>query len=70
MLAKFVEKGYQKIERLVQLRREYATKVTVVDEEIKAEKAGIDSKELADLEDEWLSRRLDAGLFCLQVIMT
>lgn len=65
-LAKFVEKNYEKIERLVQLRREYSSKVATVEHEIKRERASdsVDEKEKAD---EWLSRRLDAGLFSLQV---
>ena len=65
-LAKFVEKNYEKIERLVQLRRDYSSKVATVEQEIKRERASnsINEEEMAD---EWLSRRLDAGLFSLQV---
>ncbi|TLD14169.1 uncharacterized protein PgNI_02877 [Pyricularia grisea] len=57
-LAKFVEKDYEKTERLVQLRREYAGRVAAVDA------AGMDELD----EDERFSRRLDAGLFVLQSI--
>lgn len=67
LLAKFVEKDYEKIGRLVKLRREYASRVLIVDREISHEKTAISSNELEDKEDEWLSRRLDAGLFSLQV---
>ncbi|KAF2090999.1 beta-catenin-like protein-like protein 1 [Saccharata proteae CBS 121410] len=54
-LAKFSEKNYQKTERLIQLRREYLARAAAVDVE------GLP-------EDEAFSRRLDAGLFCLQMI--
>ncbi|KAH9429174.1 hypothetical protein MCOR02_010582 [Pyricularia oryzae] len=57
-LAKFVEKDYEKTERLVLLRREYAGRVAAVDA------AGMDELD----EDERFSRRLDAGLFVLQSI--
>lgn len=67
MLAKFVEKEYEKIERLMQLRREYASKVAAVDKEIERDRASMKSEDQVDMEGEWLSRRLDAGLFCVQV---
>ncbi|KAK3492135.1 Catenin-beta-like protein [Neurospora hispaniola] len=60
LLAKFVEKNYAKTSKLIRLRREYAARVSHVDEAIKAEE-NLD-------EDEAFSRRLDAGLFCLQTI--
>jgi len=66
LLAKFVEKDYEKIERLTKLRREYASKVSIVDREISQEKAEISPVEQGNREDGWLSRRLDAGLFSLQ----
>ncbi|KAF8854137.1 DUF1716-domain-containing protein [Acephala macrosclerotiorum] len=65
-LAKFVEKDYEKIEKLVKLRRDYAKRVAVVDEEIRNEQ--LDAEEREEIADEWLSRRLDAGLFCLQTV--
>lgn len=65
-LAKFVEKDYEKLVKLVKLRREYADKVGFVDEQIRKEKAATDAEDYDDLADEWLSRRMDAGLFCLQ----
>ena len=66
LLAKFVEKDYEKIERLTKTRWEYASKVSMVDREISQEKAEISSVDQSGREDEWLSRRLDAGLFSLQ----
>ncbi|KAK3343202.1 Catenin-beta-like protein [Neurospora tetraspora] len=65
LLAKFVEKDYAKTSKLIRLRREYAARVNQVDEAIKAEAAS--NPEDFD-EDEAFSRRLDAGLFCLQTI--
>ncbi len=66
LLAKFVEKDYEKVERLTKTRWEYASKVSMVDREISQEKAEISSVDQSSREDEWLSRRLDAGLFSLQ----
>jgi beta-catenin-like protein 1 len=65
-LAKFVEKDYEKLGKLVKLRRDYATRVAVVDDQIRKEQVQLDAEEREDMADEWLSRRLDAGLFCLQ----
>jgi beta-catenin-like protein 1 len=67
-LAKFVEKDYEKLGKLVKLRRDYATRVAVVNREIRNEHARLDADEREEMVDEWESRRLDAGLFCLQSI--
>ncbi|KXX80972.1 Beta-catenin-like protein 1 [Madurella mycetomatis] len=67
-LAKFVERDYEKTEKLVKLRRDYATRMAAVDARIKEEKKGMDEEEREEMADEWFSRRLDAGLFCLQTI--
>lgn len=67
-LAKFVEKDYEKLSKLIKLRRDYAARVSVVDEEIRSEQSKLDAEEREEMADEWLSRRLDAGLFCLQTI--
>ena len=69
LLAKFVEKDYEKTARLFQLRREYASRLAPVDQAIKSESAGLGDAEMEERKDEWLSRRLDAGLFSLQVIV-
>ncbi|KAJ9648225.1 hypothetical protein H2201_001522 [Coniosporium apollinis] len=65
-LAKFVEKDYEKLAKVVQLRRDYSTKLRAVDQQIKEERASLSQGEQEDRADEWFSRRLDAGLFCLQ----
>ncbi|KAL2259223.1 hypothetical protein VTK26DRAFT_7171 [Humicola hyalothermophila] len=67
-LAKFVEKEYEKTAKLVKLRRRYAERVGVVEAQIKQEQKGMDEDEREEMAAEWLSRRLDAGLFCLQTI--
>ena len=68
LLAKFVEKDYQACDRLVKLRHEYASKVALIDREIKQERAKLDTEELDERGDEWFSRRLDAGLYVLQTV--
>ncbi|OJD25853.1 hypothetical protein ACJ73_02775 [Blastomyces percursus] len=65
-LAKFMEKDYEKIEKLIKLRWEYASKVSAVDQLIDQERKSMSSEEQELMSLEWLSRRLDAGLFCLQ----
>ncbi|KAL8909925.1 MAG: hypothetical protein Q9171_004781 [Xanthocarpia ochracea] len=66
LLAKFVEKNYEKIDRVMQIRREYASKVAAVDQDIQHEKSRLSAQEQEDRADEWLSRRMDAGLYALQ----
>ncbi|CZT41562.1 related to nuclear associated protein [Rhynchosporium secalis] len=67
-LAKFVEKEYEKLGKLVRLRRDYAARLDSVDSEIRAQQAKMSAESREDMADEWLGRRLDAGLFCLQTI--
>ena len=67
-IAKFTEKDYRKVARLAQLREDYARRVAAVDEEIKLEQHMLDEEEIEERTDEWFSRRLDGGLFCLQTI--
>ncbi|KAK0733145.1 Catenin-beta-like protein [Lasiosphaeria miniovina] len=68
LLAKFVEKDYEKIDKLLKLRRGYGGRVAAVDAQIKVDQQSMGSEEKAVMEDEWFSHRLDAGLFCLQTI--
>ena len=67
-LAKFVEKDYEKLGKLAKLRRDYAFRVANVDDEIRKEQVQLKSEQREEMADEWDSRRLDAGLFCLQTI--
>ncbi|OQE29436.1 hypothetical protein PENSTE_c002G05611 [Penicillium steckii] len=67
-LAKFMEKNYEKIEKLIKLRREYAARVLPVEQAIAKEREGFSKDDQEYMAGEWLSRRLDAGLFSLQTI--
>ena len=67
-LAKFVEKDYEKIAKLTKLRTDYALRMAKVDAEIAVQRKDLGSVvEEEEMAEEWFSRRLDAGLFCLQV---
>ncbi|CAH1780152.1 unnamed protein product [Owenia fusiformis] len=71
LLNKFMENDYEKVDRLVELHFKYLDKVKLVDKSIEKEKQemakyGGDVDE--ELEDEFYLRRLDAGLFTLQLI--
>lgn len=62
-----MEKDYEKIEKLIRLRRDYASRVSPVEEAIEKERKTFDAVEQEMMAAEWLSRRFDAGLFSLQV---
>ncbi|KAK1087658.1 hypothetical protein LTR48_002387 [Friedmanniomyces endolithicus] len=66
-LAKFTEKNYEKVKKLVSLREDYARRVGAVDSDLRAELA-LSSGDGTDREDEYFSRRLDAGLYVLQTV--
>lgn len=67
-LAKFMEKQYEKVERLVRLRGEYRAKLARADARIEQERQETVEEEKAEKASEWLGRRLDAGLFTFQTI--
>ncbi|KAL4801947.1 Catenin-beta-like protein [Aspergillus unguis] len=67
-LAKFMEKDYEKIDKLVKLRRDYSSRVSPVEQIIEKERTRFTKEEQEVMEPEWLSRRFDAGLFSLQLI--
>ncbi|OCL10959.1 DUF1716 domain-containing protein [Glonium stellatum] len=67
-LAKFVEKEYEKIARLVALRRGFAARVEAVDQRVREERRGMGREEAEEMAAVWFSRRLEAGLFCLQMV--
>ena len=68
LLAKCEEKGWRVVGTLVALRREVGSKVASVEKEIQAEKNGLGAEDAEERADEWLSRRLDAGLYVLQTV--
>ena len=62
-----MERNYEKIEKLIKLRRECASRLSPVEQTIEKERKTFTEEEQEIMESEWLSRRLDAGLFSLQV---
>ena len=70
LLAKFMEKEYEKIARLVEIRRQYSSRIKIEEDRIKKERLGMSKDEQKEMEDEWFSRRLDEGLFVLQTVDT
>ncbi|KAL2682485.1 hypothetical protein Neosp_006936 [[Neocosmospora] mangrovei] len=67
-LAKFVEKDYEKISKLVKFRRDYVARISLAEQQNEAERAVTSKEDRETAEIEWLSRRIDAGLFTLQTI--
>ncbi|EMC91740.1 hypothetical protein BAUCODRAFT_38875 [Baudoinia panamericana UAMH 10762] len=67
-LAKFAEKGHEKVSKLVDLRQSYARRVGTVDKEIRGERAAMSAGEVEQRNDEWFSRRLEGGLYVLQTL--
>ncbi|KAJ9605693.1 hypothetical protein H2200_009542 [Cladophialophora chaetospira] len=67
-LAKFVENDYEKITKLVELRREYKARLSKVEADIRRERESLTQAQAEEQADEWFSRRLDTGLFSLQAI--
>lgn len=66
LLAKFVEKDYEKADKLIKLRRDFAARLRFVDEQM--EKENRRYADDAEMQEERFLRRLDAGLFTLQTI--
>lgn len=66
LLAKFVEKDYEKTAKLVKLHRDYNTRIKAAEEAHQQE--SINSRDAEeDREIQLLSRKMDAGLFNLQL---
>ncbi|KAF2177710.1 DUF1716-domain-containing protein [Zopfia rhizophila CBS 207.26] len=68
LLAKFVEKDFEKIKNLVSLRRDYAARVAAFDKRLKDWKRGLSKQEQEELELENIATRLDEGLYCLEKV--
>jgi beta-catenin-like protein 1 len=67
-LAKFVEKDYDKVAKLMKLRHDYDVRVKRAEQENEAGRRAAPQEEAEEWEVQLLSRRLDAGLFTLQTI--
>ena len=68
MLAKFVENDYSKVDKLLKMRQTYSSKLAAIDDTISTERSGMEKNDQESMTGEWLSRRLDAGLFELQTV--
>ncbi|KTW32101.1 uncharacterized protein T551_00783 [Pneumocystis jirovecii RU7] len=68
ILAKFVEKDYEKISRIIELRRFYEARVDSTNEKIKKELERLNQNEREEKESEIYIDLLDSGLYCLQAI--
>jgi beta-catenin-like protein 1 len=66
LLAKFLEKDYEKITKLVALRRDYAARVAAFDAKLSDRKRGLSKAEQDELEMENIPTRLSEGLYCLE----
>ncbi|XP_054722689.1 beta-catenin-like protein 1 [Uloborus diversus] len=70
LLNKFTENDHEKVDRLMELHFKYLDKVHHVDAQIEREKAELGEEEEVDagMEEEFYLRRLEGGLFTLQLI--
>ncbi|KAL7812836.1 Catenin-beta-like protein [Trichoderma aethiopicum] len=68
LLAKFVEKDYEKTAKLVKLHRDYTARIKAAEEEHRQEAARSGGDADEDREIQLLSRKMDAGLFNLQLV--
>ncbi|KAJ4358354.1 uncharacterized protein N0V89_002936 [Didymosphaeria variabile] len=66
VLAKFLEKDYEKVNKLVALRRDYAARVAAFDARLKDRKRGLSKEEQDEIDVENIPSRLDEGLYCLE----
>ncbi|OBR07903.1 Duf1716 domain-containing protein [Colletotrichum higginsianum IMI 349063] len=62
-LAKFVEKDYEKLNRLYECRRRYTSMLEAQNEKIRQERSGMDAEEAEASEGDWFLRRIDEGLY-------
>nr|OQO16662.1 hypothetical protein B0A51_16428 [Rachicladosporium sp. CCFEE 5018] len=65
-LNKFTEKNCEKVIKIVELRKDFARRVSAAEEEIELERRMMDEEDWPEREAEWLSRRLEGALFGLQ----
>ena len=69
-LAKFVEKEYEKIKRLIKLRQDFTSRIKRSEASFRQEWKAGGAPEDDEFEVELISRKLDAGLYTLQLIDT
>ncbi|KAG7096905.1 hypothetical protein E1B28_004310 [Marasmius oreades] len=71
LLAKFVENGYEKVDRLLEIRDNARTRLRATEKQIEAQKKElIEAGEETDPEEEasWYLQRLEGGLYTLQSV--
>ncbi|KAL3230318.1 hypothetical protein MRX96_023377 [Rhipicephalus microplus] len=71
LLNKFTENDHEKVDRLMELHFKYLEKVHAIDSIIEREKENPklnEEEDQSDLEEKFYLRRLDAGLFTLQLV--
>ncbi|XP_077542319.1 beta-catenin-like protein 1 [Haemaphysalis longicornis] len=70
LLNKFTENDHEKVDRLMELHFKYLEKVHAIDNIIEKEKENpkLEEEDHLDLEEKFYLRRLDAGLFTLQLV--
>ena len=66
MLAKWAEKGYEKVKRLCKLRQSLWARLEPITKQVEHERKEASKDESVDMEGVWLGRRLEAGLFSFQ----
>ncbi|XP_035215584.1 beta-catenin-like protein 1 [Stegodyphus dumicola] len=69
LLNKFTENDHEKVDRLMELHFKYLDKVHHIDLQIEKEKSKMNEEEIdSSMEEEFYLRRLEGGLFTLQLI--
>lgn len=68
VISKFLENDYEKVDRLMELHFKYKRRVALVDEDVRRERRLNPTIEIEEMETEVYLRRLDAGLFTLQLV--
>ncbi|KAF4928930.1 Beta-catenin-like protein 1-like protein [Colletotrichum viniferum] len=67
-LAKFVERDYEKLDRLYDCRRTYKSTLDVADQEIQKERSRMSADDAELSEGEWFLKRIDEGLYSVWAI--
>lgn len=68
LISKFLENDHEKVDRLMELHVKYKRRMVTIDAEVKREKRLNPSVDTPEMETELYLRRLDAGLFTLQLV--
>ncbi|CAN9171938.1 unnamed protein product [Alternaria alternata] len=68
LLAKFLEKDYEKITKLVSLRGDYVSRLSAFDQRLAEKRKALSKEGLESFELENIPERLSEGLYCLERI--